>query len=99
MNPSTITRPRPARPPLWAWFQAFSTSDALRTTDWPLPEELITGLMTQGKPIAFTADAHSASVSANRYGEVGSPSCSAASRRMPSRFMVSRAAQEVGTTL
>jgi hypothetical protein len=73
-------------------------SAALRTVDWPLPEELITGFTTQGSPTASIAARYSSSVSAKRNGEVASPSSSAASRRMPSRSMVSRAAVAVGIT-
>ncbi len=47
-------------------------------------------------PSSPTASRYSAIEPANRYGEVGSPSCSAASRRMPSRSIVSRAARAVG---
>jgi hypothetical protein len=44
------------------------------------------------------AACNSASESANTYGLVGSDSVSAASRRMPSRSIVSRAARAVGIT-
>ena len=45
--------------------------------------------------IAALSDAR---LSAKRYGDVGRPSVSAASRRMPSRFIVSWAARALGMT-
>jgi len=69
-----------------------------------LPELLITGLTTQGKPMAgwpsvpSIAACSSASESQKRYGLVGRPSVSAARRRMPSRSIVRRAARAVGMT-
>ena len=78
---------------------ALDVAAASRTTDWPLPEEDITGLTTHGVPSAATASREL--VLGRRRsgsGEVGRPSSSAASRRMPSRSIVSRAARAVGTT-
>ena len=73
-------------------------SDSLRSVLWPLPEEDITGFTTHGRPMARTASRYSACVSTKRYGEVGRPSVSAASLRMPSRSIVRRAARAVGIT-
>ena len=98
-KPSTITRPAPARPPSCAYDHDDSTSSAERTTDCPLPEEDMTGLTTHGMPISSTAERNSSAVPANRYGEVGRSSVSAASRRMPSRSIVRRAARAVGMTV
>ncbi len=64
-----------------------------------MPDDDITGLSTHGIPIRPTAARTSSWESANAYGEVGRPSSSAASRRMPSRSMVSRVARAVGTTV
>ena len=47
-----ITLPLPARPPSCAYFQAVSISLSERTSDWPLPEELMIGFITQGIPIS-----------------------------------------------
>ena len=74
-------------------------SAAERITLWPCPDELITGFTTHGIPISATASSNSPRVPANLYGDVGNPSSSAASRRIPSRFMVSSTALAVGTTL
>ena len=38
----------------------------VRTVVCPLPDELITGLTTQGVPMALTAARYSSSVAANR---------------------------------
>ena len=56
------------------------------------------GLSTAGRPTSASAARSSSAVATNRYGDVGSPSSSAAKRRMPSRFMVRCAARAVGTT-
>ena len=67
--------------------------------DWPFPDEDITGFTMQGKPMPASVAARSSSrVLAKTYGEVGKPSTSAASRRIPSRFMVSCAARADGMT-
>ena len=47
----------------------------------------MTGLTTQGNPTVWQAARNSSFVPAKRYGEVASPSSSAARRRMPSRSM------------
>lgn len=41
-------------------------SAAVRTRLWPLPDELMIGLTTHGRPIAATASRNSASVAAKR---------------------------------
>ena len=86
------------RAPSRATAQARSGSSPGATVDCPLPLLLITGLTTHGTPIACTAAVNCSTVEANRYGEVGRPSSSAASRRMPSRSIVRRVARAVGTT-
>ena len=54
------------RPACWAYAHVPATSPALRITDWPLPEDDITGLMTHGVPSASTAAWTSSSVSQKR---------------------------------
>ena len=49
-RPSTMTRPRSTRPPSAARRQAAPSSSGRRTTDWPWPEEDMTGLTTHGNP-------------------------------------------------
>ena len=66
MKPSTITRPLVPRAPSMAVFQAASISDASRIVLCPLPDELMMGFTTQGRPMASTAARNSASVSAKR---------------------------------
>ena len=56
------------------------------------------GLTTQGQPTTPSAARNSARSDANAYGDVLTPSCSAASRRMPSRSIVRRVARAVGMT-
>ena len=45
---SVITRPAPVRPPVCAYCQLASSSASLRAIDWPLPDELMIGLITTG---------------------------------------------------
>src|SRR5579885_2224789 len=80
--------PPPTRPPFCAYSHPRAISAGVFTVDWPLPEELITGFTTHGRPIAATAARYSSGLPAKRYGEVLSFNSSAASRRMPSRSMV-----------
>ena len=70
--------------PAWAYSQAWSTSSEERTNAL-LSEELMMGLTTQGSPISSMA---TPLWSGKTMGEVLSPSSSAASLRIPSRFMV-----------
>ena len=93
-----MTRPPPPRAFSIAFAQAGAAPPGSRTTLWPRPDELMTGLTTHGVPMASTASRNSASLPANRYGDVRRPSSSAARRRMPSRSIVSRTARAVGMT-
>lgn len=86
------------RPPVCANSHAAARSSGERTSDWPLPLLDITGLSTTGQPSSSAAAVSSSRVSTNAYGEVARPSSSAASRRMPSRFIVSTVARAVGAT-
>ena len=48
MKPSTIIRLPRTRPALSAYCQADATSSGPFTSDWPLPDDDITGLTMQG---------------------------------------------------
>ena len=65
---------------------------------WPLPDDDMTGLTTQGKPTVPEATTASSRLSAKTYAEVFNPSCWAAKSRIPSRFIVNCTAFADGTT-
>src|SRR5438094_10366830 len=104
MYSSTITRLPRTRARLSAYCQAAATSLLDRTIDWPLPDDEITGLTTQGSPMPFDfappsiAAFNSCCDAAKRYADVGKLSVSAARWRIPSRFIVSTVARAVGIT-
>lgn len=51
---------------LLAWVQLSSSLARSRSTLWPLPDELITGFTTQGRPMVSTAATNSSLLWAKR---------------------------------